>query len=416
MDNYFTSLISFYGNTSPRELIKKYGSPLYVYNESILRQRCREMVSLVSYPRFSVNYSCKANTNLELLRIIRQEGIHADAISPGEVHILLEAGYKPEEIFYICNNISKEEMRTIIDKGILISIDSLSQLEQYGEMNPGGSVSIRLNPGLGVGHHKKVITAGDDTKFGIDLELIPRVKEIARKYELKIVGINHHLGSLFMEGDVFIEGAKLLLSVAKEFSDLDFIDIGGGFGIPYRKQENEPRLDLRNFGKKLSPILENWAKEYGKQVEFIVEPGRYIVAESGVVLGKVHTIKENHSTSYIGTDIGFNVLARPMLYDAHHDIEVYKINENCLEKKYNKVTIVGNICESGDIIARDRLLPEIAEGDIIGIVDAGAYGYCMSSNYNSRLRPAEVLITAEGKDVLIRRRDTLDDLMRGFLP
>lgn len=415
MDNYFTRQTNFYGNTSPRELIQKYGSPLYVYNESILRERCREMVSLVSYPHFTVNYSCKANTNLELLKIIHQEGIHADAISPGEVHILLEAGYKPEEIFYISNNMSEEEMKAIIEKGILISIDSLSQLEQFGEINPGGRVAVRLNPGLGVGHHKKVITAGDDTKFAIDLELIPRVKEIAKKYQLKIEGINHHLGSLFMEGDIFIEGAKLLLSAAKEFYDLEFIDIGGGFGIPYRKQENEPRLELDNFGKKLSQVLENWAKEYGKQVKFIIEPGRYIVAESGVVLGTVHSIKENHSTSYIGTDIGFNVLARPMLYDAHHDIEIYKINGSCPGKNYRKVTVVGNICESGDIIAQDRLLPEISEGDIIGIMDAGAYGYSMSSNYNSRLRPAEVLITTGGKDVLIRRRDTLDDLMRGFL-
>lgn len=414
MDNYYSRLTDFYGNTSPRELIHKYGSPLYVYNESILRQRCREMASLVSYPRFTVNYSCKANTNLELLKIIHQEGIHADAISPGEVHVLQKAGYRPEEIFYISNNISREEMRTVTDMGIIISIDSLSQLEQLGEVNPGGNVAIRLNPGLGVGHHKKVITAGDDTKFGIDLELIPEVKDIANRYDLKIVGLNQHLGSLFMKGDIFVEGAKLLLAAAKGFHDLDFIDIGGGFGIPYRKQDNEPRLELNEFGDNLSAVLSDWAKEYGKQVEFIIEPGRYIVAESGAVLGTVHTLKENHRTNYIGTDIGFNVLARPMLYDSHHDIEIYK-KYGVPEENFRKATVVGNICESGDILAKDRLLPEIAEGDIIGIMDAGAYGYCMSSNYNSRLRPAEVLITAEGRDVLIRRRDTLDDLMRNYI-
>ncbi|HZJ57241.1 MAG TPA: diaminopimelate decarboxylase, partial [Clostridia bacterium] len=271
MDNYYSRLTDFYGNTSPRELIHKYGSPLYVYNESILRQRCREMASLVSYPRFTVNYSCKANTNLELLKIIHQEGIHADAISPGEVHVLQKAGYRPEEIFYISNNISREEMRTVTDMGIIISIDSLSQLEQLGEVNPGGNVAIRLNPGLGVGHHKKVITAGDDTKFGIDLELIPEVKDIANRYDLKIVGLNQHLGSLFMKGDIFVEGAKLLLAAAKGFHDLDFIDIGGGFGIPYRKQDNEPRLELNEFGDNLSAVLSDWAKEYGKQVEFIIE-------------------------------------------------------------------------------------------------------------------------------------------------
>lgn len=415
MENYYTEKTNFYGNTSPKELIEKYGSPLYVYNESILRQRCREMVSLVSYPYYNVNYSSKANSNLEILKIIHQEGLHADAISPGEVHVLLKAEFKSNQIFYISNNVSIEEMRFVIEQGILLSVDSLSQLKLFGEINPGGSVAVRLNPGIGVGHHKKVITAGEDTKFGINLEYIPQVKEIAKMYDLRIVGVNHHLGSLFMDGDIFIEGAKLLLEAAKEFPNLDFIDIGGGFGIPYHKQDGEPRLELKNFGKKLSRVLETWADEYGKKVEFKIEPGRYIVAECGVVLGKVHTIKNNHNRTYVGTDLGFNVLARPMLYDSYHDIEIYKNKSHLTEDSLKKVTVVGNICESGDIIAEDRLLPPIGEGDILGIMDAGAYGYAMASNYNNRLRPAEVLIKADGSDILIRRRDTLDDIMRNFI-
>ena len=415
MDNYYTKKTNFYGNSTPRELIEKYGSPLYVYNESILRQRCREMVSLVSYPNFTVNYSCKANTNLELLKIIHEEGLHADAISPGEVHILLNAGYRPNEIFYISNNISREEMLYVIQQGILISVDSLSQLKQLGEINPGGRVAVRLNPGIGVGHHKKVITAGEDTKFGINLEYIPEIKDIAKEYNLKIIGVNQHLGSLFMDGDIFIEGAKLLLSAAKEFSHLEFIDIGGGFGVPYYKQDNEPRLELKEFGRKLSLVLETWAQSYGKKVEFKIEPGRYIVAECGVVLGTVHAKKQNNQTTYVGTDIGFNILARPMLYGSHHDIEVYKNNLDSNSNSLEKVTIVGNICESGDIIAQDRLLPKIEEGDILGVMDAGAYGYSMSSNYNNRLRPAEVLIKSDGSHILIRRRETLDDLMRYFI-
>lgn len=415
MDNYYTKATNFYGNSTPEELIEKYGSPLYVYNESILRNRCREMISLVSYPKFSVNYSTKANANLEILKIIHQEGLHADAISPGEVHVLLEAGYKPHEIFYISNNISKDEMLWVTKQDIRLSIDSLSQLRQFGEINPGNDVAIRLNPGIGVGHHKKVITAGENTKFGINLKYIPQVKEIAKRYSLKIVGVNQHLGSLFMEGDIFIEGAKLLLSAAKEFPDLEFVDIGGGFGIPYRKQNNEPRLELKEFGEKLSNILKTWTREYGKQVEFKIEPGRFIVAECGVILGKVYSIKENHNTTYVGTDIGFNVLARPMLYDSHHDIEIYKSKGNLDDQSLKKVTVVGNICESGDIIANNRLLPKIEENDILGITDAGAYGYSMASNYNNRLRPAEVLITSQGEDIIIRRRDTFDDLMRNFI-
>ncbi len=415
MVNYYTEETSFYGKTSPEKLLHKYGSPLYVYNESIIRQRCQEMMTFVSYPNFTVNYSCKANTNLELLKIIHQEGLHADAISPGEVHILLKAGFKPSEIFYISNNISKDEMKYIKGLGILMSIDSLSQLKQFGEISPGSKVAVRLNPGIGVGHHKKVITAGENTKFGINLDSIPQIKEIAKMYDLKIVGINQHLGSLFMKGDIFVEGARLLLSVAKEFSDLEFVDIGGGFGIPYHKQDNEPKLELASFGEKLSMTLTSWAREYGKDIEIKIEPGRYIVAESGVLLGKVYSVKQNHNTCYIGTDLGFNVLARPILYDSHHDIEVYKKDNNLETRSFKKVTVVGNICESGDIIAHNRLLPEIEEGDILGIMDTGAYGYSMSSNYNNRLRPAEVLIRADGEDVLIRRRDTLDDLMRNFI-
>lgn len=416
MDNYYTKGTNFYGNSTPEELLGKYGSPLYVYNESILRKRCQDMVSFVSYPNFTVNYSSKANANLELLKIIHQEGLHADAISPGEIHVLLKAGYKPHEIFYIANNVSKEEMMFAIEREVLMSVDSLSQLKQFGEINPGGKVAVRLNPGIGVGHHKKVITAGEDTKFGIDLESIPMIKGIAKKYDLKIIGINQHLGSLFMKGDIFVEGAKLLFSAAEEFPNLDFIDIGGGFGIPYHKQDNQPRLELEKFGEKLSSVIEDWTSKYGKKVRIKIEPGRYIVAECGLLLGRVHSVKENHNTSYIGTDLGFNVLARPMLYNSHHDIEIYRKNSiHQKDARLKKLTIVGNICESGDIIAQDRLLPEIKEGDILGIIDAGAYGYSMSSNYNNRLRPAEVLIGSNGDDILIRRRDTLDDLMQNFI-
>lgn len=232
MDNYFTKKTNFYGNSTPRELVEKYGSPLYVYNESILRQRCREMVSFVSYPNFTVNYSCKANTNLELLRIIHDEGLHADAISPGEVHILLKAGYKPSEIFYISNNISKEEMLYVIQQGVLISVDSLSQLKQFGEINPGGRVAVRLNPGIGVGHHKKVITAGEDTKFGINLEYIPQIKDIANKYNLKIVGVNQHLGSLFMEGDVLLKVQSYYYQLLKNFLILSLLILVAGLVFP----------------------------------------------------------------------------------------------------------------------------------------------------------------------------------------
>jgi len=416
--NYIYSKVSsekkFFGNTNPVELTEKYGTPLYVYNENILRSRCRDLKGLISYSNFTVNFSPKANGNLELLKIIRSEGLRVDAMSPGEIYVNLLAGYKPEEILFISNNVSEDEFRYAIDAGVKISVDSVSQMEMFGKINPGGKVAFRVNPGFGAGHHEKVTTAGQNTKFGIEMSLVPEVKKIIKRYNLKLIGINQHIGSLFMDGQAYLQSTGNILSIAKEFNDLEFIDLGGGFGIPYKKQSGQSRLDLKKLGDKLSELIKNFVAEYGRNIEFKIEPGRYIVAESSILLGKVHAVKTNYDIKYIGTDLGFNVLVRPVMYDSHHDIEIYRKNDTPSMKE-ETVRIVGNICETGDIIAKDRKLPEILENDIIGVLDSGAYGYSMSSNYNNRLRPAEVLIEADGNSRLIRRRDTLDDLVRNFI-
>ena len=414
MENYFSEQTNFFAGSKPADLIKEFGSPLYVYNEAILRKRSREMAELVSYPHFKSNYSAKANSNLTLLKIIREEGLHADAMSPGEIHVLLAAGFKPEELFFVANNISAEEMEYAIEKGVLVSCDSLSQLKQFGRMNPGGKVAVRFNPGVGAGHHEKVITAGKNTKFGVNIEFVHDVKVILKEYRLRLVGINQHIGSLFMEATPYLEGVKSLLGIAEQFGELEFVDMGGGFGIPYHKQEGQERLQLDETGRRLTELLENWTTTHGRKIKVKMEPGRYVVAECGVLLGTVHTVKQNGNKTYVGTDIGFNVLIRPAMYDSHHDIELYRNNEIVKAEKTNTVTVVGNICESGDIIAKDRELPPAKEGDIMGIMDAGAYGYSMSSNYNNRLRPAEVLIGLDSPPRLIRRRDTIEDLMKGF--
>jgi diaminopimelate decarboxylase len=416
--NYIYSQVSssknFFGKTDPVQLAEKFGTPLYVYNENILRGRCRDLKGLIEYKNFVVNYSPKANSSLELLKIIRNEGLRVDAMSPGEIYINLKAGYKPKEIFYISNNVGEVEFKYAIHAGVKISVDSVSQLEMFGRLNPGGEIAIRLNPGFGAGHHKKVVTAGKKTKFGIEMQFLPEVRRVLEKYNLRLTGINQHIGSLFMDGEAYIKSAETLLSVAMGFDDLLFIDMGGGFGIPYKKQENEPRLDLKDLGARLSETVNKWVKEYGKEIEFTIEPGRYIVAECGIVLGRVNAVKENYGIKYVGTDIGFNVLIRPVMYDSHHDIEIYR-DSDILSDKGESVRIVGNICETGDIIAKDRVLPEIFEKDIIGVLDSGAYGFTMSSNYNNRLKPAEVLIQTDGSPRLIRRRDTLEDLARQFV-
>ncbi len=405
---------NFFGNSNPVELAKKYGTPLFVYSENILRERCRELKNLVDYKNFVVNYSPKANSNLELLKIVNSEGLYVDAMSPGEIAVNLKAGFKPSQIFYISNNVNEAEFKYAIDAGVKISVDSVSQLETYGKLNPGGRVAIRINPGVGAGHHKKVVTGGKKTKFGIEMKFIPEVKEILKKYDLTLIGINQHIGSLFMEGTTYAHSTETILSLAKEFNTLEFVDLGGGFGIPYKKQDGEKRLDLKELGTQLSGVINNWIREYGKEIQVKIEPGRYISAECGIILGEVNTVKYNYDLKYIGTDVGFNVNMRPILYDSHHDIEIYR-ESDVKSDKIESVRIVGNICETGDILAKDRILPEIFEKDIIGVLDSGAYCFTMCSNYNNRLKPAEVLIDGDGNDRLIRRRDTIDDLMRNFL-
>lgn len=408
----YTDKINFYEGIRPQELLERYGSPLYVYNERILRERCRELKGLSSHEGFIVSYSVKANSNPYLLRIIREEGLHVDAMSPGELYMDLMAGYQPEQIMYISNNIDQAEMLNALDHGCLISVDSLSQLEMLGALRPGERVLARINPGIGEGHHAKVVTGGADSKFGISPTELPQMAEILKNHSLTLAGLNQHIGSLFMTPDNYLAAASVLLQLVDHlpgdlYRKLALIDFGGGFGIPYHKYEREERLNLEELGNGLNAMMSNWAAQSGFAGNFVVEPGRYVVAECGCLLGHVTATKANGHHRFVGTDIGFNVLMRPMLYGSWHDIEIYG---ECGRGAPLAQTVVGDICESGDIIAKDRLLPPMEVGDTIGILDAGAYGFAMASSYNERLLPAEILLTPNGEPRLIRRRQTLEDL------
>lgn len=410
----YTDSVQFFGPTTPQALVEEFGTPLYVYSEKILRERCRELVSMCKTRGFTVNYSVKANSNPALLSIIREEGLTADAMSPGELHMDLLAGYSAETIFYISNNISPDEMQNAIAHNLLISVDSLSQLDLYGRLNPGGRVMVRFNPGIGAGHSKKVITAGKETKFGVCPEDVREVQEILARHNLTLAGVTQHIGSLFMQPDGYVSAAGFLLDFVKHLpaalrEHLEIIDFGGGFGIPYHKYDNEARLDLAELGARLDDLFAAFIAETGYQGRFLVEPGRYVVAECSLLLGSVEAVKNNGPRRYVGTNLGFNVLVRPAMYDSFHDVEIYG-RGSAADRQEMVQTLVGNICESGDILAKDRTWPEITEGDIVGVLDAGAYGFSMSSNYNTRLLPAEVLIPLEGKPRLIRRRQTMDDI------
>ncbi|UZP69005.1 diaminopimelate decarboxylase [Desulfovibrio mangrovi] len=406
----YTDSVDFFGLNTPMELVEEYGSTLYVYNEDMLRRRCREIKALSSHPGFTPNYSAKANTNIHLLKIIREEGMVVDAMSPGEIVMNLAAGFTPDQILFISNNVSAEELKFAIDHGVYVSVDSLSQLDLFGEINPGGKVVIRFNPGIGAGHHAKVVTGGKQTKFGVDPETMDEVRAILERHDLTLCGVNMHIGSLFMEPDGYIDAMQVLLSIAEQWDTLEIIDFGGGFGIPYRKYEGQPRLDMEKLGAAFHATISEYAERTGYKGRFMCEPGRYIVAECGLLLGTCYSVKNNGPKRFVGTDLGFNTLVRPAMYDSFHDVEIYREDGSPVAETMEQ-SIVGNICESGDIIAKDRELPEIMEGDIIGMLDAGAYGYVMSSPYNQRLRPAEVLIQSDGRPKLIRRRETIADLL-----
>ncbi len=397
-----------FGKVNVFDLLKEYGSPLYVYDEEILRHRCQELRNLLQYPSFRVNYSAKANTNVELLKIIREEDLDVDAMSPGEMFLEMKAGFTPDRIMFIGNNVSREEMQYAVDRGIYISVDSLSQLLLLGEVNPGGEVCLRLNPGIGAGHHEKVITGGKKAKFGIAIEDLPKAQEIAARYQLTITGLNQHIGSLFLETEEYVAAAAQLLDIASTLPSVKIVDFGGGMGVPY-KHASEPRLDLGKLGRELDEIITNWVKN-NRPIIVRIEPGRYVVAECGAILGRVTAVKHNYRTDFVGCDIGFNTLIRPAMYDSYHEISVAPSQPRAYAEYDGAVYFVGQICESGDILAHDRVLPVCCEGDALIVHDAGAYGFAMASTYNSRPLPAEVLIQRNGSVRLIRPAQTLEDL------
>lgn len=406
------------------DLLKHYGSPLYIYDYNVLKDRCDSMKKfsddlqkgLPDGISVSMHYSTKANNNPAILSIIKDSGLNVDCMSPFELEVGKYSGFDSERMLYVCNNISAEEMRFVRRyHGILICLDSISQVDTWGRYFPGTDIMVRINPGTtGVGHSDKVVTSGKTTKFGISEENLPALFETAQKHKLHIVGVHQHLGSLFLNNKVpeYIAGVKAGLEIVKKhFSDVKIVDLGGGFGVPYKPDE-EP-LDLSYVSSELLPILNDFVSSYPSVQEFKFEPGRYIPCESGKLIGTVTAVKHENDTWWICTDIGMNQLIRPSMYDSYHEIElVYQPSNE--ERPEIIANFCGNVCESGDILAKNRKvkLPEV--GDIVVVHNAGAYGYSMSSNYTGRPRPAEVMLNY-GEPKLIRKRETISSLMENFV-
>lgn len=398
-----------------RELQKKYGSPLYVYMQEILEAQCMKMKAfgndlknnLPNGIEVSLHYSTKANANPAVLKTVKKHGLKVDCMSPGELDINEKSGFKPSEMLYVCNNIKAEEMKEVHDRVSLMCLDSISQVETYGKMFPGTEIMVRINPGAdGVGHSQKVITSGKSTKFGISEDDLQKLFEIADKYDLRIVGVHQHLGSLFLNDKIpnYIDGVKFgLRMIKKYFKDVRIVDLGGGFGVPYKPEEEE--LDLTLVAHSLNPILNEFVSDYPSVREFKFEPGRYIPCEAGYLIGDVTAVKDR----YVGTNIGMGMLVRPSMYDSYHEITLPESNGEIVT-----VNFCGNICESGDILGKDRTIKLPKVGDPVVVHNAGAYGFSMASNYTGRTRPAEVLILPSGETKLLRKAESIEDMTRNL--
>ncbi len=388
-------------------LAKEFGTPLYVYDGHKIEEQIVKMRSAFEGVDLKIKYACKALTNLSILKLMRKNGIEIDVVSVEEARLALKAGYIPSEIQYTPSGVAFSEVQEAVGLGLRINLDSIPLLEKFGEVY-GNSlpIAIRLNPSIMAGGNLKISTGHADSKFGISIQQIDQVMDLIRKYDLKVVGLHQHNGSDFKSADVIIEAMQKSFEVAfRYFPDLEFIDMGSGFKVAY--SENDYVTDMEDLGKEVVTVFNTFVKEYGKNVQLWFEPGKFLVSECGLLLTHVNVVKYNPSRNFVHLDSGLNHLIRPMMYDAFHDIVNISNPEGNVRELYD---IVGYICET-DTFGKDRLLPETKEGHILGIRNAGAYAFSMSSNYNSRIKPAEVLIY-HGKVHLIRKRETFEDILR----
>lgn len=391
------------GGLDPLLLTEKYGCPLYIYETAIMKNQYDRLTKAFALPNLKINYACKALNNLAVLKFFKSLGAGLDTVSIQEVRLGLMAGFTPNEIIYTPNCVSIEEITNAVELGVRINIDNLSILEQFGSLFPQYPVCVRINPHIMAGGNSKISVGHIDSKFGISFHQTPLIHRIVKANSMKIEGIHMHTGSDILDIEVFLQGAEILFQVAEEFKDLEYIDFGSGFKVPYK--EDDIQTDIEELGEKITARFTQFCSNYGKNLTLMFEPGKFLVSQAGTFLVKVNVVKQTTSTVFAGVDSGLNHLIRPMLYDSYHKI----VNISKTEGRSRIYTIVGYICET-DTFGVNRKLTEINEGDILAFYNAGAYCYTMSSNYNSRFRPSEVLIH-EGQDYLIRRRETMEDLI-----
>ncbi|MCP3965800.1 MAG: diaminopimelate decarboxylase [Lentisphaerae bacterium] len=387
-------------------IAQEFGTPVYVYDGDEIVKRYNELYEFITWPKLKIHYAMKANYNFRALKALNKARSGIDAVSPGDVMLALKAGFTPDRIIYTANNVTDEEVRQVKSTGVLMNIGSLSRLEKFGKEFPGSEVCIRFNPDVVDGSHAKIMTGGDLTKFGVLLKDVDKVKAIAEKYDLKVVGLHEHTGSGLQHTESVFKSMENLMAIAtpENFPELRFLDFGGGFKVPY--EPGEHRVDYIEMGTEITRLFTEYCKKYGRELEMYFEPGKYIVAESGYLLVEVNTIKDNNGRYIVGCNSGFPQLIRPMFYDAYHHI----VNLSNPHGKKASYDVCGNICETGDRFAEQRELPEIREGDILSLENAGAYCYAMGGHYNLRPMPPEVFVI-NGKPELARRGLTAEELV-----
>jgi diaminopimelate decarboxylase len=383
----------------------EFGTPVYIYHaEKIAEQYGKLKEAFKNHPT-RIFYACKALSNINVLKYIKELGASIDCVSINEVKLALRAGFTSDNILFTPNCVDFNEIIEGQKLGVNINIDNISILEQFGnKFGSGYPVCIRLNPHIEAGGNYKISTGHIDSKFGISVHQMRHIERIVKTTKLHVRGLHMHTGSEIKDTDVFVRGLEIMFDIARHFEGLEFIDLGSGFKVPYKDDDKE--TDVAGLGEKLTKAIKEFEAEYNRTLEVWFEPGKYMVSECGYFVTKANVIKQTPATVFVGVNSGFNHLIRPMFYDAYHRIENIS-NKNGAERIY---TIVGNICET-DTFAWDRVLNEAREGDYIVFYNAGAYGFEMSSNFNSRLKPAEVMIK-DGKAFLIRERDEFEDLLR----
>ena len=387
------------------DLANKYGSPLYVYDTNIIASQYKRITdAFEKVGQLQLNYAVKALSNINILRFFKNLGAGLDTVSIQEVSLALSVGVAPEKIIYTPNGVSLEEIENVAKKGVQINIDNLSILELFGQKHPEIPVCIRINPHIMAGGNSKISVGHIDSKFGISVHQVPHIKRVVENTGMHINGIHMHTGSDILDIDTFLRATEILFDVAKKFKTIDFIDFGSGFKVPYK--EGDISTDIEQLGLQLTERFNSFCKDFGKKVTLMFEPGKFLVSKAGNFLAKVNVVKQTTSTVFAGIDSGFNHLIRPMMYDSYHHITNIS-NPNGRDRYYS---VVGYICET-DTFGSNRRISEISEGDILCFENAGAYCFSMASNYNSRYRPAEVMIY-NNDDYLIRERETFEDLIK----